>query len=663
VTISSLATAEIETALATVTAADITAAFRILDAAGLVTATTHFSYFGLLEPDKRELFAGVIGERRFRAMLVDMAAGSQHDVVVCPAEDRVVSDRTLDPAIDGQLPVVLLEFSLVEEVIHRDERWLTAMRKRGLTDLSQLRVNPLSAGIAQSDNETGRRLQRCFTFVQKTPDDLGWAHPVDGVTVIIDVVTREVLDVIDYVDFPVPVEDGNYHLAEWRGQPDRAGIKPLEITQPEGPGFTIDDNQVLGWAGWSLQLGFDQREGLILRNLAIEDAGVSRSIIYRASIAEMLVPYGEPSAQRWFQNFFDCGEYLLGGFANSLELGCDCVGDITYLDAVVAGNDGEPRVIPQAICIHEEDAGILWKHTDNWNGSSDSRRNRRLVISFFVTVGNYDYGFYWYLYLDGKIEHEVKANGIVFTSAYPGEGYKFASEVAPGLGAPYHQHLLCARLDMAVDGIDNSVDELEARFVPRSEGNPHGNGFTQIRTRLATEKDAGRLADNSTGRVWLVSNPGVKNRLGGDVGYVLYPEGQPTLLADAESDIHARATFATKHLWVTAYDPSEQYPAGDFVNQHPGGAGIPAWIAADRPLEDTDIVLWHTFGLTHFPRIEDWPIMPVDSFGFVLKPHNFFGRNLALDVPESTSDHCHPGHAGQEPHDGVDDHTHHGRNA
>ena len=70
----------------------------------------------------------------------------------------------------------------------------------------------------------------------------------------------------------------------------------------------------------------------------------------------------------------------------------------------------------------------------------------------------------------------------------------------------------------------------------------------------------------------------MQNRLGRDVGWVLYPEGHPTLIADAESDIHKRATFATKHLWVTEYEPSELYPAGDFVNLHPGGAGLPTWV-------------------------------------------------------------------------------------
>lgn len=631
----------ISASVATLTSAEIAASKSILERAGLTTSDTHFSYVGLVEPDKRELLASGSAERRVRSMLVDMKTNVSRDVVVSIAGDRVVSERVLDHAVDGQVPVVIEEFHLVEEVIHQNEKWLAAMAKRGLTDVSKLRVNPLSGGVL-SEAETGRRIQRCFTFVQNTPDDLGWAHPVDGVTVMIDVVTREVLDVIDYVDLPVPQEDGNFHLASWRG-PDRTGLKPIEITQPEGPSFTIDDDGTLSWAGWNLQVGFDQREGLVFHNITIDDEGTARPVIYRASIAEMMVPYGDPSPQRWFQNFFDCGEYLLGGFANSLELGCDCVGDITYLDAVVAGNDGNTHVIPQAICIHEEDAGILWKHFDNWNGSSVSRRNRRLVVSFFVTVGNYDYGFYWYFGLDGSIEFEVKATGVVFTSAYPGEGYKFASELAPGLGAPYHQHLFSARLDMMVDGLTNAVDELEAALVPRGPENPTGTGFTQLVTRLTTEKDAQRLADNAKNRAWLVTNPTVKNRLGGDVGWVLLPEGKPVLIADDQSDIYHRATYSTKHLWVTQYEPSELYPAGDFVNLHPGGAGLPEWTQADRSVDGTDIVLWHTFGLTHFPRIEDWPIMPVDTCGFVLRPHGFFGRNPAMDIPETTSDHCAPG--------------------
>jgi primary-amine oxidase len=70
-----------------------------------------------------------------------------------------------------------------------------------------------------------------------------------------------------------------------------------------------------------------------------------------------------------------------------------------------------------------------------------------------------------------------------------------------------------------------------------------------------------------------------------------------------------------------------------------GGAGLPAWTARDRSVVDTDIVLWHSFGVTHIPRPEDWPVMPVESTGFVLMPFGFFDRNPALDVPPS-AEHC-----------------------
>jgi primary-amine oxidase len=103
--------------------------------------------------------------------------------------------------------------------------------------------------------------------------------------------------------------------------------------------------------------------------------------------------------------------------------------------------------------------------------------------------------------------------------------------------------------------------------------------------------------------------------------------------------VHARAGFAANHLWVTRYDPAQRYPAGDFVNQHPGGAGLPAYVAADRDIDGADIVLWHTFGPTHFPRPEDWPVMPVARCGFTLKPTGFFDRNPALDVPPPDG-HC-----------------------
>lgn len=289
--------------------------------------------------------------------------------------------------------------------------------------------------------------------------------------------------------------------------------------------------------------------------------------------------------------------------------------------------------------MHEEDFGVLWKHTDLFTESRETRRQRRLVISFFVVVGNYDYGFYWYLYLDGTIEFEVKATGVLFTSSYrPGTPY--ANETAPGLGAPYHQHLFSARLDMTVDGVANTVDEVQLQRVPIGPENPYGNAFTRSRHRITDERDAARMADPLTGRHWVVGSTERVNRLGNPTTYALYPQGLPVLAADPAASIASRAAFATRHLWVTRYDPAERYAAGDLPNQHPGGAGLPAYSAAGRDLDGTDVVLWHTFGVTHFPRPEDWPIMPVDRCGFTLKPIGFFDRNPTLDVPSSTTDHC-----------------------
>ena len=330
--------------------------------------------------------------------------------------------------------------------------------------------------------------------------------------------------------------------------------------------------------------------------------------------------------------------------ANSLELGRDGLGEITYLSPVISDAFSNPREIRNGICMHEEDWGILAKHSDLWSGINCTRRNRRLVISYFTTIGNYDYGFYWYLYLDGTIEIDAKAAAVAFTSAFPERGSANISQLAPGLGAPFHQHLFSARLDMAVDGFTNRVEEEDVVRQPMGEGNERGNAFSSKRTVLPRESEAVHETDFRSGRTWFLSNPESRNRLGEPVGYKLHGQGQPTLLADPGSSIAARAAFATKDLWVTRCAEDERYPTGDFANQHSGGAGLPDYVAQGRDMGSQDIVVWHTFGLTHLPRVEDWPIMPVDTVGFRLRPEGFFDRSPVLDVPASAQaagGHCH----------------------
>jgi len=611
---------------------EITLAKELLVQNQLFSDNTRIAYLGLEDP--QEARPG----RFVRVMLLDKLTNSPQDIVLNLSKQSVVSVLNLDPSQVGQMPVLLEEFEMVESILSTDPQWAAALAKRGLIP-SQVRVAPLSAGVYDNEypDESGRRILRGLAFRQDFAEDSAWAHPVDGLVVYIDTIAQKVDRLLDLDIVPVPETHGNYTDPELTG-PTRTSQKPIEITQPDGASFTVTEGNHVEWEKWSLDIGFDMREGLVLYNIGFNDKGVDRRILDRASIAEMVVPYGDPSPVRSWQNYFDTGEYLIGRLANSLELGCDCLGEIHYISPVVTDADGNAQTITNGICMHEEDASILSKHADDWSGVKYTRRNRRLVISFFTTVGNYDYGFYWYLYLDGTIEFEAKATGIVFTSAMLDD--RFASEMAPGLGAPFHQHIFGARLDFALDSGPSRVIEEEAVRLPISAENPRGNAFTRSHTVLATEQQAVRENNLNAGRTWVVTNPESKNYLGKPVGYKLMSQGLPTLLAAEGSSIHQRAQFASKALWVTKRDAAHRYPTGDFVNQNPGVDGIGSWIEDDKNIDGEQISLWHTFALTHFPRTEDWPMMPVDTVGFTIRPEGFFDRSPVLDVPAPAAHGC-----------------------
>ena len=618
------------------TAAEIRAARELLVGHGLVDERTRFTYLGLVEPEKDHVINFRVGDqfdRRVRAILLDSATGGATDVTVSLTRGDVDTRSTLDPVRDGQPAVMLSDLELVDEIVKGDEGWRAAVRRRGVTDFDLVRPCPLSAGSFGLPGEEGRRMLRVLSFLQHRAEDHPWAHPIDGVVAYVDLIERRVVRLVDEAVLPVPAEEGNFDDPDFVG-PARTDLRPIEIHQPDGPSFTVDGDEVR-WAGWRLRVGFDAREGLTLHQISLH----GRPVVYRASIAEMVVPYADPSPARFWQNYFDAGEYLLGQQVTPLTLGCDCLGEIHYFDAVLPTEDGDAREVPNAICMHEEDVGVAWKHTDLFTGAAETRRQCRLVVSTFVAIGNYDYGFFWYLYLDGTIELEIKATGVVFTSSYV-DGSPYATQVAPGLGAPYHQHLFSSRLDMTVDGTRNAVDEVQLERLPVGPANPYGNAFTRRVTRLRRESEGARVAEPALGRAWQVVNPEKTNRFGRPVAYALVPQATPLLAADPSASIAGRAAFATRHLWVTAYDPAHRYSAGDFPNQHPGGGGLPAYGAGDRGIDGADIVLWHTFGMTHFPRPEDWPVMPVARCGFTLHPVGFFDRNPILDLPRPGGNHC-----------------------
>jgi primary-amine oxidase len=304
--------------------------------------------------------------------------------------------------------------------------------------------------------------------------------------------------------------------------------------QPEGPSYEVTGNAV-SWQKWRFRVSMHPLDGLVLHTVGYEDQGRLRPILHRAALSEMVVPYGEAALGHRWKNAFDSGELGLGRFpfVNSLELGCDCVGVIHYFDATVAGEDGEGQAIPNAICMHEEDYGILWKHFDMHTFTTEVRRSRRLVVSSIHTVGNYEYGFFWYFYLDGTMQLEVKLTGILQTMAVaPGDEPAHGALIAPQLAAPHHQHLFNFRLDFDVDGPENSVYETEIEGLPPGPDNPYGNATVSSARLLARESEAQRVVDPARGRGWMIVNPGRRNAVGRPVAYRLMPGNTPTMLAD-----------------------------------------------------------------------------------------------------------------------------------
>ncbi len=600
-----------------------------------------FETIVLKEPDKGDILAFRPGDpirREAFLVLLDNEDGATYEAVVSLNDGQVVSWEH----VPGVQPRIMFdEFSECEAAVKADPEFRAALRKRGIADPELVMVDPWSAGHYGFPEEEGKRLALARCFLRSSPTDNGYARPIEGLSALVDLNSMEIMRIDDYGVVPLAPKAGNY-AAEFVGN-FREDLKPLEITQPEGPSFGVEGYGVR-WQKWRLRVGFTPREGLVIHTVGYEDQGRIRPILYRAALSDMVVPYGDPGKDHYRKNAFDAGEYGIGTLTNSLTLGCDCLGEIYYFDATLNDARGQAFSIPNAVCMHEEDYGILWKHTDWRTGKAEVRRSRRLVVSSIATVGNYEYGFFWYFYQDGTIQLEVKLTGIINTAGIAeGEKPRYGTLVAPHLNAHIHQHFFNFRLDMSVDGEANSIHEVNTVAEAPGSDNPHGNAFYAESTPLKTELEAQRIVDPLRGRNWVVSNPSVINSLGSPVGYKLMPGENILPFADPSASIMHRAGFMAKHLWVTPYASDELSATGPYPNQNPGGDGLPKYTKGDRSVENTDLVLWYTLGYHHVPRPEDWPIAPVAYCGFSLKPVGFFDSNPVLDVPPS--DHhngaCH----------------------
>lgn len=616
---------------------EIAAAVATLKAENKATESSRFSTLVLHEPPKAEVLnfkPGAPFRREAFVVVFERAANKTFEAVVDVRAKKVVSWKEIKNA---QPSLMAEDFALVTSVVNSDPQWRAALQKRGIEDYKNVQVDGWSAGWFGFPDEANIRLVRGIPFYRGTGNN-AYAHPIEGLIAIIDLTNKKILKIEDTAVVPVP--KGSGELDPESNAPLRAAPKPLQITQPEGSSFELRGNEVR-WQNWRFRYALHPREGLVLYTVGYEDQGKLRSILYRGSLSEMVVPYGDPSAGWFIRNAFDEGEYGVGTLAVELEEKNDLPANATVLPATLASELGSARTKNRVIGLYERDGGVLWKHVDSETNTNQSRRARQLVLSSISTIGNYEYGFNWVFHQDGGLEMEALLTGIMSvkgvvakTEGNHNHESRYGHLVAPGIEAVHHQHFFNFRLDMDVDGSGaNSVVEQNTMALPAGKNNPHNNAFTMRETVFKRELEAQRLLNIATNRRWKVINPNVKNSLGQPTGYMLLTGENSISFSGMNSFVRKRSGFVNNHLWVTPHAPEEMNAAGFYINQSKGGDGLPKWTSGNRAIENQDVVLWYSMGVTHIPRPEDWPVMPVHKTGFRLIPNGFFNRNPAMDVP------------------------------
>ena len=610
--------------LDSITADEIATAVRVVKGSPRFVEGSLFAVVSLNEPAKAQVLAvepKPIPREAF-VVLLDRDHNKTNEIVVDLGAKSV---RSWNVIADVQPSVVIEEYTIAPEIIKADKRFQEAMRKRGITDLAKVKVDAWAPGYL-GDLADGSRIVRAIFFYKNDEDSNWYSRPIEGVVAVINLTKKTVLQVTDSGVVPISKDKGAFD--EKSNAPLRPAPKPLKIVQADGVGFTLDGQDV-AWDNWRFHFGLDPREGLVLHRVRYVDGGKERSVLYRASLSEMVVPYGDGDPNWAWRSAFDVGEYGIGRLGSPIERNVDAPENAVYLDFPVATDAGEVQTLRDSVAIFERDGGLLWKHYDIDRNYNESRRGRQLVVMFIATVGNYDYALNWIFHQDGTLEFRADLTGIMLTKGVPDDAaHEHTSHtVGPNLVAPHHQHFFNFRLDFDVDGPANSIYESNSRAV-EDDKNPYGNVFLMEATRLASEKAAQRDISLAAQRKWKVVNPA------SNTAYLLAPGDNSLPYVRASAPARKRAAFLNHHFWATRFREAEMHASGYYPNQSKGGDGLEKWTADDEALDKTDVVVWYTTGVTHIPRPEEWPIMNVHQTGFKLLPAGFFPRNPAVNLPK-----------------------------
>lgn len=587
------------------TAEEISTIADTLRARGLLGEGIVVTSLTLHEPPKSTPDPATPTARHAAVQLFNRQGATLLDLTIALPDMAVLTERRREGVIP---PPSRADYQAAARLVGQDSAWLAGLTRRGLSP-AEVSMSMMGPGVLRAAwEQPGHRYVRVLAQLRAEPGMD--PAPVEGLVAVVDLTEEAVATVIDAEPIPPPLDRRAVRI-----YPDQADLpRPLRIVQ-RGRNYDVTGTTVT-WAGWSFRFAMDPREGLVLHDVAFGPPGApARRILTRASLAEMLVPYGDPSAAWTFRSVFDAGEFGMGQTAVSLIPGRDLPDNAERFDATLAGEDGSPRVLRGVIGLYERDGGLRWRHRDQ------ASRSRELVIRSAVNVGNYDYGFNWVFSQDGVIAMEIDLTGRLMVKGIATLDHRFGTQVAPQLSGIVHQHFFNFRLDFDVDGPRNRVQEMESHALPRDSTNPHGTAFAMHMTVL--EREAARDLAPDRSRMWIIENPNSRDSLGGIPGYVLMPGPLPALLASPDAILRQRGAFAAHALWVTAHKDDERFPAGEFPGQDPGGAGLPAFISDDESIDNTDLVVWYTIGGTHMPKPEEWPMMPVHRIRFELRPRHF----------------------------------------
>jgi primary-amine oxidase len=611
------------------TAGEITRVTTILKDNHLVSASTYYNIINLKEPPKKEVLAwqpGAPFRREAFVSFYDYAKPGITEVVVDLNAGKPISEKTIPNVIGMGLEADSLA---AETIVRKDPNYIAALKRRGISidDVVHRTIFPTDLGLAP----IGHREQLVIPHLKDNKVD------IEGLLVYIDFTSKKVLKIVDEPGRFSDRVDLNY-FNEDSIRDTRKGPAPIKITMPEGSSIHLD-GQAVSWENWRLRFGIDNREGLIIYNVRLVDKGRERSVMYKGSMPEMVVPYGAPSLLQAAYNFFDAGEYRLGqGIARPMTPGADAPENAFYLPATLHREDGTPYELRNAVAIYEEYGGTLWRH------GTVSRRATNLAIKYYAQIENYDYGFTWRFKEDGTIDVDIELTGIVEvqgvyrTNAMDApdkndlsyEGHTFGTLVKPHVEAINHQHFFVFRLDMDVDGENNGVMEMNSKAVSLGTANPYGNAFYVEHTHFMSELQARRNINYESARCWHIMNPSVHNALGQHTGYMLMPGTQAVPFMPPGTVVRKKAGFLDHQFWVTQYAEGEEYPAGMYPASNKVYDGLPQWTARNRAIGDNDIVVWYVAGITHIVRPEEWPVMPAHHMGFSLMPFGFFSENPTM---------------------------------